>query len=178
MGRIKKRACLNCGEPFTADARNARHQRYCTEIACKAASKRNSQAKWLAKPENQDYHRGQDAVARVKAWRMAHPGYSRRSRSLSVPVQDDWIKPISRAIAPLSTPELKPPAQLEQRSCNGAGGALQDLLNAQPIVLVGLISHIWGSALQEAMPDAALHLLCRTGNYAARGLADRRHAGL
>jgi hypothetical protein len=58
MGKTEKRTCLNCGEPFTADARNARHQRYCTAVACKAASKRASQANWLAKPENRDYHRG------------------------------------------------------------------------------------------------------------------------
>ena len=78
MGKTEKRTCLNCGEPFTADARNARHQRYCTAVACKAASKRASQANWLAKPENRDYHRGPEAVARVQAWRAVHPGYSRR----------------------------------------------------------------------------------------------------
>jgi len=67
---MEKPACLNCGKPFTADARNARHQRYWTAAACKAASKWNSQAKWLAKPENQDYHRGPESVVRVKAWRV------------------------------------------------------------------------------------------------------------
>ena len=51
MGRTAKRACLNCGEPYTADARNARHQRFCTAAPCKVASKRASQAAWLAKAE-------------------------------------------------------------------------------------------------------------------------------
>ena len=39
MGRAEKRICLNCGEAFTPEARNARHQRYCTQAPCKAASK-------------------------------------------------------------------------------------------------------------------------------------------
>jgi hypothetical protein len=78
MGRERRRACANCGESFTPDARNARHQHYCAEPSCRAASKRASQAKWLAKAENRHYHRGPSAVARVQAWRQAHPGYSRR----------------------------------------------------------------------------------------------------
>ena len=79
MGRAQQRTCRHCAERFIADARNAHHQRYCSAPACKAASKRASQAKWLAKPENRDYHRGPEAVARVQAWRRAHPGYSRRA---------------------------------------------------------------------------------------------------
>ena len=42
MGRTEKRRCLNCGELFTPEARNARHQRYCPALPCKAASKRAS----------------------------------------------------------------------------------------------------------------------------------------
>jgi hypothetical protein len=81
MGRAEKYRCLNCGEAFTPEPRNARHQRYCGLAPCKAAGKRASQAKWLAKPENRDYHRGPEAVARVQAWRVAHPGYSRHQGS-------------------------------------------------------------------------------------------------
>ena len=53
----EQRKCRHCGENFTPDARNAHHQRYCTAPSCRAASKRASQAKWLAKPENRDYYR-------------------------------------------------------------------------------------------------------------------------
>ncbi|MBK8636751.1 MAG: hypothetical protein IPN92_00180 [Chromatiaceae bacterium] len=77
MGHEQRRTCVNCGERFVPDPRNAHHQRYCTQPACRAASKRTSQAKWLAKVENRDYHRGAAAVARVQAWRQAHPGYIR-----------------------------------------------------------------------------------------------------
>jgi len=170
MGQTELRKCVSCGERFTPDARNARHQRYCTGAPCKAASKRASQAKWLAKPENQDYHRGAEAVTRVRVWRLAHPGYSRRKAVSACPTDPEHED------VPMETAEHAPVPV--QNSCNAPPTPLQDLLNAQPLVLVGLIAHVWGSALQDAMPHSALHLLCRTGNYAARGLADRRHAGL
>ena len=143
MGRTEKRACLNCGEPFAADARNARHPRYCTVAACKAASKRARQATWLAKPENRDYQRGPESVARVKAWRAAHPGYSRRTPLPPAPGQEDWINATPAAHPPPPASEPTPPAQT---ACNAPGVPLQALLNSQPIVLVGLIAHIWGSA--------------------------------
>ncbi|SAL07534.1 hypothetical protein AWB78_08619 [Caballeronia calidae] len=54
----KRRKCLNCGTWFVPDARNVRHQRYCSEAACRQASKAASQRQWLAKPENRDYFRG------------------------------------------------------------------------------------------------------------------------
>ena len=70
MGRNQQRICVHCGQPFTPDARNAHHQRYCPALAYLLASKRASQNKWLAKPENRDYHRGPAAVARVQGWLM------------------------------------------------------------------------------------------------------------
>ncbi len=73
MGRERRRTCLNCAESFTPDPRNACRQRYCSAPPCQAASKRASQAKWLAKPENRHYHRGAAAVARVQAWRLVYP---------------------------------------------------------------------------------------------------------
>ena len=78
MVRAGKLKCLFCGTLFGADARNARHQKYCCAVACRKASKAASRRAWLAKPENQDYFRGPENVARVQAWRAAHPGYWRR----------------------------------------------------------------------------------------------------
>ena len=65
MGENRLRRCAHGGQPFTPDARNAHHQRYCPAPACRLASKCASQNKWLAKPENRDYHRGPAAVVRV-----------------------------------------------------------------------------------------------------------------
>lgn len=65
MDLAKRKTCANCQLPLRADARNAWHQQYCKEPACRAASKTASQQCWCAKPENRDYFRGPDNVARV-----------------------------------------------------------------------------------------------------------------
>jgi hypothetical protein len=142
MGR--ERQCTHCGLRFAPDRRNERHQRYCGAAPCKAASKKASQAKWLE--NNPGYHCGREAVARVQAWRKAHPGYS-------------WSKPDSLRNAPTPAEVMAPP----QISCNAPetspGIPLQELLASQPIVLVGLIAHIWGSALQEDIASALTRLI-------------------
>lgn len=153
------------------DPRNARHQRYCGSAPCKAASKRASQEKWLAKPENQNYFRGPDAVARVKAWREAHPGYSRRPEPPgNVPVQED-LPLESPPAEPSQAEEIAPP----QISCNALPGKpatpLQDLLNAQPIVLIGLIAHLFDATLQDSIGET-LHRLIQLGLDIRGGRSD------
>ena len=135
MKRSRRRKCLHCSELFKPDARNRRHQRYCGAPACRRASKAASQQRWLAKPANRDYFRGPAHVRRVQAWRQAHPGYARGSgRQRATPLQEDCQRQASDS--PLKTAIL-------------TGSALQDLLLAQPLVLVGLIANLTGSALQE-----------------------------
>ena len=63
MGRGDRRKCKCCLKLFHPDPRNRRHQCYCSARACRAASKTASQARWLAKPENQSYFRGAVNVA-------------------------------------------------------------------------------------------------------------------
>jgi hypothetical protein len=53
MGRGDRRKCKCCLKLFRPDPRNRRHQYYCSASGCRAASKAASQARWLAKPENQ-----------------------------------------------------------------------------------------------------------------------------
>jgi hypothetical protein len=55
MARGDRRKCKCCLKLFRPDQRNRRHQHYCSAPRCKAASKAASQARWLAKPENEDY---------------------------------------------------------------------------------------------------------------------------
>lgn len=83
MKRLGQRKCRHCGAWFCPDPRNARHQRYCSESACRQASKAASQRQWQAKPENQDYFCGAEHVARVRRWRAEHPGYWRRTKRKS-----------------------------------------------------------------------------------------------
>ena len=147
MKRIHHRNCKNCNELFLPDRRNLRHQTYCSKPLCRQASKKDSQRRWLAKPGNRDYFRGPAHVARVQAWHAAHPGYWRRPRPQVSPALQEHYHPqgvdLNKKIAAL-------PSQI-----SGNDTALQDLLHAQPFVLIGLIAKLTGSALQEAMPHAA-----------------------
>ena len=164
MKRAGTSTCLHCGAAFTPDPRNAGRQKYCAAAACKAVSKRASQAKWQAAPANQDYHRGPEAVARVQAWRLAHPSYSRRpGKQVAAPA------PLSETFASDVAPLLDASASLmpapAQISCNApapaeisAGTALQDIWTSQPLVLIGLIAHIWDSPLQDVIAPAMARL--------------------
>ena len=143
MARGDRRKCKGCLKLFRPDPRNRRHQRYCSAPACKAASKAASQARWLAASENQNYFRGPIHVARVRAWRSRHPGYWRRARAL----QD-----LSMAQTVDSSIEKG----------NFVGPALQELLMAQPAVLIGLIAHLVGTPLQDSIVDTT-HRLLRLG---------------
>ena len=161
MGQERRRKCLNCAESFTPDARNARHQRYCSQPPCQAASKRASQAKWLSKPEHRNDHRGAAAVARVQAWRQAHPGYSQRQARVPVDAATAPAPPLPPLTPPMS--EVAPIVSAAQVAGNAAdpppspplqeasdgplqdvlATPLQDVLAVQPTVLIGLITHLW-----------------------------------
>jgi hypothetical protein len=166
MDAIKRCKCANCHQPFRPDPRNAWHQRYCQADACRAASKAASQQRWLAKPENRDYFLGPDNVARVRAWREAHPGYARRSgvSRRADPAPATSVAPA--ASAPLQ--EVVPAQVLDmQEEFHQAGAAavvaaqqaLQDLLQQQPIVLIGLLAHLSDSTLQDDVAQAGRRLL-------------------
>ena len=137
----RRRKCLHCGELFQPDARNAHHQRYCGEAACRRASKAASQRRWLGLAANREYFRGAANVERVRAWRAEHPGYWRRDEAQTSPALQDVLSAQS--------------VEMDTESAVLARAALQDLFSAQPIVLIGLIANLTGSALQEAMPHAA-----------------------
>jgi len=90
--------CCHCQQLFTPDARNATRQRYCSKPACRKHSKADSQRRWLQKPENRDYFRGQVHVLRVKRWRAAHPGYWRKAKRSPVALQDPLIEEKKRGV--------------------------------------------------------------------------------
>ena len=143
-----KRKCLCCGDFFAPDRRNVRHQRYCSKPACRKESKARSQRRWLQSPENQNYFRGPENRQRVKDWRKAHPGYWRKKKSsMQVPLQDFCQAQVAH------NEELIPRV---------ASDALQDLFSMQPAVVVGLISMMTGSALQEDIAST-VQVLVRKG---------------
>ena len=144
MGHGARRKCKCCQKLFHPDPRNRRRQCYCQAPACRAASKTASQARWLAKPENQDYFRGPVNAARVQAWRSRHPGYWRKGRRDGAALQEN---------------SMAQPADSTAKTGNAARTPLQEVLTAQPAVLIGLIAHIVGTPLQDDIVRATGRLL-------------------
>lgn len=148
MKKRRRRKCLNCQQLFRPDHRNLRHQRYCSQADCRRASKAASQRRWCDKPENRDYFSGPEQVARVQVWRVQHPGYWRKRTLRPKPLQDG-----------LSTQAV----DKHQESGSLMPAVLQDLLSAQPFVLIGLIAHLTDTTLQDeiVLQTHRLHQLAR-----------------
>lgn len=150
MNPVGQRKCCHCNQFFMPDARHRQRQRYCVEPACRQASKAASQARWLARPENRDQFRGWENVQRVQAWRAANPGYGRRGKRrperLQVPLQEMMKSQVA--------PDQEAADQDE-------GLALQETWRAQLPLLVGLIAHLTGMALQEDMALMIRRLITR-----------------
>lgn len=145
MKSLKKKRCRYCGKLFWPDSRNGGRQHFCREPECRKASKTDSQKRWVEKPENQDYFRGPKNVERVQDWRKNHPGYWRRKSQKKIPALQESLKqqPIDNNIDTARLGSI----------------ALQDIIKAQPLVLLGLISNITGIALQYDMAITIRRLL-------------------
>ncbi len=131
MGFLKKKKCKNCSKLFPPDPRNAKRQNYCWEPACRKASKKESQRRWLNKPENREYFCGPDNVQRVQQWREDNPEYWKKTKNA---LQDPLI--------------AQTPDNIND-TVDFTNSALQDSLISQPAVLIGLIAHLTDFALQD-----------------------------
>ena len=154
MAKAGQRKCLSCGEFFFPDHRSGERQWYCCAADCRRASKAASQARWLARPPNNDYFSGPVHVARVQVWRAAHPGYARGR-----------VRP-SRALQDLLTPQVPDAveecanrARAPEAPAAPAGVTLQDLLNAESPLLAGLVAHLFQPALQDDMASTTRRLV-------------------
>jgi len=148
MGRKRTRKCQHCRTFFQPDPRNARHQEYCSKSNCKRASKKASQHRWLNQPANQDYFKGPEQVARVRTWRKSHPDYWRRRAQMP----NDSGEPLQDVLFT----EL---IDLKKKSENFVDPALQDLLNAQSLVLLGLLANLTGTTLQDDIATTGKRML-------------------
>ncbi len=152
-----RRKCRCCNRFFTADPRTEDRQRYCSEPACRQASKRASQQRWARKYGNGDHFRGPDEVRRVQAWRREHPGYWKRKVRASPgtqPVADQQTNPAqSSRNAPRALPLALP----------------DDCLTENP-AFIGLLSMVTGSTLPEDIATTARQLVLRGCNILGGGL--------
>lgn len=147
MKRCAKSKCLNCKEFFRPDYRNRGRQQYCQTPDCRTVSKADSQRRWNAKTENENYFRGPENCRRVREWRERHPGYWRNKK----PADEDALQEACSE-QPIEPEAVAPPEPSH---------ALQDLCFMQPAVLVGLISTMTGSTLQEDIVKSARSFLAR-----------------
>lgn len=147
--RCRRCRCLHCNELYTPDSRNRGRQRFCSAAVCRRASKRTSQARWLAAPANRDYFRGPANSERNRRWRRSHPGYWKRSLSSRTQQDPSFAQDVDKQ-------QLKPSL---------AGTPQQDPLSAQLPLVVGLIATLAGSPQQETI-DRSLRRIHRLGTQA------------
>jgi hypothetical protein len=156
------RKCANCLVFFVPNQRNAWHQKYCTKPQCRKASQAASWKEWFAKEENRDHFRGPVNVLRVQEWRKKHPGYWQRK----TPKENDALPNLLIEIQSVNqlvvdhVPESLENHLIDKTQKSQAvkpysevagGNALQNFLIPQHAVLVGLIAHLTGSALQNVV---------------------------
>jgi hypothetical protein len=140
---------------FAPNLRNWWHQKYCTQPACRKASKTESQRRWLSQPENRDVFRGSANVERVRQWRAKNPGYWKRPAKPRGTLQE-----LVPAPAPTQIPENKEVApKISFPPLPTAAPPLQDFVTSQDPLVLGLISHLIDSPLQEVVEQAARRLL-------------------
>jgi hypothetical protein len=146
MHPVGQRKCCHCNEFFKPDPRQRERQRFCAAAPCRRASKAVSQRRWLRRPENRDHFCGPENVERVRAWRAAHPGYGKRTKQEQAVLQEMMNAQVPPAQEPAPSDDEVP---------------LQETWQAQPPLLVGLISHLTGTALQEEMAPMIRQLIAR-----------------
>ena len=166
MKLLRSLDCLGCHQPFTAEPRNAHHQEYCAAPACRQASKAASQLRWLANSENQKYHSGALAVARVRAWQQSHPEYRERQKAKRTGALQDVCRPPPEPPATEEKPAILPPPI--ESVTKPLAVALQDVIGGQPLVFVGLIAHFFRFTLQDDIAKT-IRLLQQLGEDITNG---------
>lgn len=157
--KLSRRKCRCCKKFFVPDYRNVDRQHFCSQPACRRASKAASQRRWCRKTENHDYFRGDKHAQRVRQWRQRHPGYWRKK------------KPRSQDTQPFDPQAVNP----EQRSCNVPSPhlpPLQDLCLTEHPAFVGLISLVTGSTLQDDIAATSRRIILRGQNILGLNLRE------
>ena len=154
-----RRKCRCCSKFFIPDPRTEDRQRYCSEPACRQASKTASHRRWLSRDGNGDHFRGPAEVRRVQLWRQSHPGY--------------WKKriPSSQGTQRVDGQGTNPD-QSSRNVRRELPGTLQDDCLTKNPAFVGLISMVTGSTLQEDIATTARNLLLRGLNILGGGLPE------
>jgi len=138
--KTRQRRCKNCQELYKPDSRHLKKHKFCRKPACRAASKKHSQQKWLNKPKNRDYFSGSEHVTRVRQWRQDNPDYWKRKKSAKKP-----------SLIGDALQEMKTGKTIVDKgsSTDLIQIPLQDLISAKTLVFIGFDTHLNKTALQD-----------------------------
>lgn len=146
------RRCAHCGQAFVIDPRVGSRHRFCPKPECHRASHSIAQKKWLQKNGGKDYFSGATSLSRVRDWRQKHPQYWRK--------KTDQENGVSGAII------SKKLATVLRYV------ALQDTIDTNLALKIGIVSHLTGSALQDTIAKEIRRLMLR-GHAILRGEVPR-----
>jgi len=139
--RRRKRKCRFCRELYMPEARHFRDQKCCTKPECRHASKLASHRRWYRSEKAADHRDPEENKRRVREWRAAHPDYARHKGKRRADALQETTD--SEAVnAQALTPSLD-------------SNALQDMNFLQPALVVGLMAHLTGSALQDTIAETS-----------------------
>ena len=133
--------CLCCHHFFKPTPQSKGRQNYCSHPECKKASKKASQEKWLAKPENKDYFKSPANVQRVQQWRKHDPAYSKGNEQFH-------SRTIQRNKTLLQETSMVQPTDKQEKTIDLAQESLQETLISQVFVLMEVMTHLDTNALR------------------------------
>ncbi len=134
LKKTSYRKCAHCGRRFQVDPRIGQQHRYCQRSSCAKASRAASQKRWLRKEKRKDPSTDVDVI-RMQEWRSLHPGYWRRKVSIGRYVMKGKLADVVREFA------------------------LQDMIDTHFPLLIGLVSHLTQSALQDTIASELRRLM-------------------
>lgn len=132
--KITHRNCAHCGHRFLIDPRVRRHHRFCGRPACIKESRRVAQQKYLRKERCRQTPDKVDTI-RVQEWRAAHPGYWRRKLRIGCYEVRGKLAYVVREFA------------------------LQDMIDTHFSLVVGLVSYLAKTALQDTIASEIRRLM-------------------
>jgi hypothetical protein len=143
------RNCAHCGQLFIVNPRVGRRHRYCSRKECDRVSRAIARSKWLRKNGGRAYFNKTVSLTRVRAWRQKNPRYWRKrskgqNASKSKFIVSKKLTAILRYVA------------------------LQDTIDTNLALKIGIISHLTGSALQDTIAKEIRRLMLR-GHAILRG---------
>jgi hypothetical protein len=138
---------------FEPDYRHRHDQFYCAKPVCKKARQAASLQRWREQPENQDFWRGRWNIERVQQWRAAHPEYWKRVKRRQ---RAGRVVALQNAMKPAQAPEYKWDESQEVGDC--VTKRVPGELKTQDPVLLGLIAHLTGDTLQNAIHQTTARL--------------------